>query len=896
MLAIDFDLEAPGLERYFFESGQARALREHLGLIDLLDTYKKAMTSEAEFAQARVQALVGFRRRSGAQHPRRRQGRHPDRRLPRARREAAGLRARGAHLRLAGFFRQLEREKFFDWWRKQLVGAPEGAEHPGYDVVLVDSRTGVTEMGGVSAYQLADCAVMLCAANHQNIEGTAAVARDFRSDSVLALRRGRPLELLVIPARLEANNPKREEFLERFAEVFLPAEYFPKSLSDAGLDYRALALPYEPELAVIERLVGDAESAESATGRQAVASFERLADALTLLAAGPAGRLAATAKAARARLTGQAPAEEPAAEPVADPTSRSAGFDVYLDAARADQGLAARLAAELQERKMRVLYAEEPNLLALGLCETLVLCFGDSGSSEAANRLVASVRERKAGAPAIVPLLLAAESDPCPSGRAAARALELESQLVYLDPEREGWVDRLVAALRRARPTTEVKAPNLERDPYPGERAFGEDDAALFFGRDEELAVLVERTENNRITWLIGAAGVGKSSLAGAGLLPRWRQLLAGRSAEIVLIDCASEDGEARLAALAAPEEQTPDRRIVLDHVDSFPRGGGPAARQGRLAAIAGVAAAAARGAEDRLVADLPRRLRPRRAHPALRRGAAGRHLLARSAAAGNAPAGDRKAGRPRRPPFRARPGAAAGGKRRPRRRRRRPGAAPPAAAVAGKERGWLTTTAYNQAGGVGAPSNAASRSSARRCRTPNARRSTPWCAPSSTTTATCTCCSDVADWRELATIPDLAAVDAVALRDGLADRHLIELHRGSPSTSEKERARVGLVFRDAGELRQGARAGARAGLRALAPPLRRPAPGLAAEPEIARFPAQGSGPGRSGGPSPEKPEPAERRRTRADRRVCGLRAPGGIQRRARTAKPSGRTPKPWSP
>jgi len=46
------------------------------------------------------------------------------------------------------FYFNWEGELFFEWLRGQLV--PER-----YDLVLVDSRTGVTEMGGICAYQLA---------------------------------------------------------------------------------------------------------------------------------------------------------------------------------------------------------------------------------------------------------------------------------------------------------------------------------------------------------------------------------------------------------------------------------------------------------------------------------------------------------------------------------------------------------------------------------------------------------------------------------------------------------------------------------------------------------------------------------------------------------------------
>ena len=84
------------------------------------------------------------------------------------------------------------------------------------------------------------------AANYQSLEGTIAVARDFRSDAVLALRRGRPLDILVIPARLEDSHPERDRFLTEF-ERALKSDGLPKILADAGLDYRKLALPYNPQ-------------------------------------------------------------------------------------------------------------------------------------------------------------------------------------------------------------------------------------------------------------------------------------------------------------------------------------------------------------------------------------------------------------------------------------------------------------------------------------------------------------------------------------------------------------------------------------------------------------------------------------------------------------------------
>jgi hypothetical protein len=65
------------------------------------------------------------------------------------------------------------------------------------------------------------------------------------------------------------------------------------------------------------------------------------------------------------------------------------------------------------------------------------------------------------------------------------------------------------------------------RAPYPGLLSFDPADAAVFFGRDDDVRRLIERVNSRRVQgsakWIaiIGASGCGKSSLMKAGLLPR---------------------------------------------------------------------------------------------------------------------------------------------------------------------------------------------------------------------------------------------------------------------------------------------------------------------------------------------------------------------------------------
>lgn len=68
------------------------------------------------------------------------------------------------------------------------------------------------------------------------------------------------------------------------------------------------------------------------------------------------------------------------------------------------------------------------------------------------------------------------------------------------------------------------------RAPYPGFFAFDEDDAAIYFGRDDDIRRLIQRLESRRIEGgrrfvaVLGESGTGKSSLLRAGVIPRLRR------------------------------------------------------------------------------------------------------------------------------------------------------------------------------------------------------------------------------------------------------------------------------------------------------------------------------------------------------------------------------------
>jgi hypothetical protein len=161
-------------------------------------------------------------------------------------------------------------------------------------------------------------------------------------------------------------------------------------------------------------------------------------------------------------------------------------------------------------------------------------------------------RLRQATAMVFLSSAASAQSSWCFAELALARAMDvrvlpvrIESEarhpliedLQAVDLSRDGdtALERLASSLRLSGldPAT-----MFDWDParlaYPGMRAFAADDAAVFFGRENETNELIERLRSllrrrSASLALVGPSGSGKSSLVHAGLLPRLRRLPPAR-------------------------------------------------------------------------------------------------------------------------------------------------------------------------------------------------------------------------------------------------------------------------------------------------------------------------------------------------------------------------------
>lgn len=254
VIVADWDLEAPGLESYFATEAKARdALVAGRGIMDMLVTYRSAHgtlrmppvpveapptdssapgpasaatrpMSDAEKLELLRSVLpavsfylqpLGGPRPAGADSP---TDRGAGLWLLSAGARSGEQFAEYAHnvhgFDWTDFYTKYDGAVFFRWLREQLESHA--------DVVLIDSRTGVTEMSGVCTRDLPHLVVSFCAPNEANLAGVMRMTRGFLDPRLLDLRGRRPLRAMVVPSRVDHQSETVEynHFKARFhAEV-----------------------------------------------------------------------------------------------------------------------------------------------------------------------------------------------------------------------------------------------------------------------------------------------------------------------------------------------------------------------------------------------------------------------------------------------------------------------------------------------------------------------------------------------------------------------------------------------------------------------------------------------------------------------------------------------------
>ena len=272
VIIVDWDLEAPGIERYFadrYPSANPEEIAHRPGLCDLIRSYRSQLAEPPEPGKPAVspypdldEHLVTIDSHHGCS----------------MRLLTAGDRSDWAayanfvqSFDWADFYANWAGGGFFEWLRKKLVARA--------DLVLIDTRTGITEMGGVATRQMADVIIVFFAGNEENMTSSARMTKSFMVVDNHA-REGRPISVLMVPSRIDdSDSSEFEKFHARLAQL---EPLLPSELLD-GYRVRDMLLPYRARLAFQEQLVIGSAKLETVLG-PLVEGYSRIAANMQQLA------------------------------------------------------------------------------------------------------------------------------------------------------------------------------------------------------------------------------------------------------------------------------------------------------------------------------------------------------------------------------------------------------------------------------------------------------------------------------------------------------------------------------------------------------------------------------------------------------------------------------------
>lgn len=333
VLCVDWDLDAPGLGYYF---------REFLaeppagGVVDLITEWEQGGSGHPDRYIVDV-GLPGIRGRLGLL--------------------AAGGRD-GDYIEIAQsidwseLYERRDLGRFLEECRERWAAA--------YDFVLIDSRTGITDIGAVCTAQLPDVLIMLFTANEQSLDGTLDVAgRVEKARNALPYDRAR-LSIVPVPSRFDETEEydRAATWKDRFASR-LEGLYSGWLWRDMPIKkvISHTTVPYVSNWTFGERLAALTE--RQPTPRQISYSLETIAALMAhklsrteLLDTGRDSYVAAAEREGLLRRSGMT-------------------YDVFLNYADADRNVAVALRGELELRGGLSVFSDQTVSAGSGWTKTL---------------------------------------------------------------------------------------------------------------------------------------------------------------------------------------------------------------------------------------------------------------------------------------------------------------------------------------------------------------------------------------------------------------------------------------------------------------------------------------------------------------------------------------------
>jgi MinD-like ATPase involved in chromosome partitioning or flagellar assembly len=239
VLVVDWDLEAPGIEHFFFfKQTELKNLQQKPGLIDLLtdlSTTGSSTVLESAWTSLLIEAPI-----RGAKNP---------------------IRILTAGARSEGYFRKVRKLDVQAFYEEQnggyIIENLRDSWKSNFDFVLVDSRTGITDIGGICTIQLPDILALVFTATDQSLLGAVEVAgKAARKRQELPFERSL-VPVLPIPSRFDTQTEHEisRDWLTKFEEVLRPlySQWVPKDF-DLRKFLELTKIPYKTYFSFGEKL------------------------------------------------------------------------------------------------------------------------------------------------------------------------------------------------------------------------------------------------------------------------------------------------------------------------------------------------------------------------------------------------------------------------------------------------------------------------------------------------------------------------------------------------------------------------------------------------------------------------------------------------------------------
>jgi hypothetical protein len=264
VLSVDWDLESPGLHKFFHPFLDESTVSATPGVIEIINDYASAAVDPTpragdwhlEYAQVERHAVsLNWAFPDGGRLD-----------FLSAGRQNRDYSAAVSSLDWDNFYDRLGGGRFFRAMREDMKDK--------YDYVLIDSRTGLSDVADICTIELPDVLAVCFTLSDQSIEGAASVARQISSRY-----RERNIRVLPVPMRIEDGEKEKLDVGRALARMRF--EGFPEGMTQerSAQHWASVEVPYKPFYAFEETLATFGDDPGSPTSL--LASFERIADAVT---------------------------------------------------------------------------------------------------------------------------------------------------------------------------------------------------------------------------------------------------------------------------------------------------------------------------------------------------------------------------------------------------------------------------------------------------------------------------------------------------------------------------------------------------------------------------------------------------------------------------------------